>query len=111
MRSIKERPYLIPLACLILVTVWMRIANLGYSDYQGDEIKALATPLSGESLGEFLLEQRKGPVQFLVTYGIQLAHPSLSNQFLTRLPFAWRASWQSIFSTVWWRSFTGARSG
>jgi len=88
MRSLKERPYLIPLACLILVTVWLRIANLGYSDYQGDEIKALATPLSGESVGEFLLEQRKGPVQFLVTYGIQLVHPSLSNQFLTRLPFA-----------------------
>ncbi len=88
MQFIKKRPYLIPLTCLILVTVWLRIANLGYSDYQGDEIKALATPLSGESMGDFLLEQRKGPVQFLLTYGIKLAHPSLNNQFLTRLPFA-----------------------
>jgi 4-amino-4-deoxy-L-arabinose transferase-like glycosyltransferase len=88
MQLIKERPYLIPFACLILVTVWLRIANLGYSDYQGDEIKALATPLSGQGMADFLLEQRKGPVQFLITYGIKLAHPSLSNQFITRLPFA-----------------------
>ena len=88
MRFLKARPYLILLACLLIVTAWLRIANLGYSDYQGDEIKALATPLSGERLGEFLLEQRKGPVQFLLTYAIKLVHPSLANQFITRLPFA-----------------------
>jgi hypothetical protein len=39
-------------------------------------------------MADFLLEQRKGPVQYLLTYAIQLAHPSLSNQLLTRLPFA-----------------------
>lgn len=88
MKFNSDKIHLIALVCLILVTAWLRLANLGYSDYQGDEVKALATPLSGQNLTAFLLEQRKGPVQFLLTYVIKLAHPSLSNQFLTRLPFA-----------------------
>ncbi len=79
---------LIPLGILILVTAWLRLANLGYSDYQGDEIKALAGPIQGQSLTNFLLEQRKGPAQFILTYLINFVHPSHANEFLTRLPFA-----------------------
>jgi Dolichyl-phosphate-mannose-protein mannosyltransferase len=74
--------------CLGFVTLWLRLVNLGYSDYQGDEIKALATPASGQSLVDFLLEQRKGPTQFVISYLMQKVYPALDNEFFTRLPFA-----------------------
>jgi 4-amino-4-deoxy-L-arabinose transferase-like glycosyltransferase len=86
--NMREKIHLIPPGILILVTAWLRLANLGYSDYQGDEVKALAGPIQGQSLTNFLLEQRKGPVQFILTYLINLAHPSQADEFLTRLPFA-----------------------
>ncbi len=84
----REKIHLIPPGILILVTAWLRLANLGYSDYQGDEVKALAGPVQGQNLINFLLEQKKGPAQFVLTYLINWAHPSLTNEFLTRLPFA-----------------------
>ena len=80
--------YLATILCLVVVTLWLRLVNLGYSDYQGDEIKALATPASGQSLVQFLLEQRKGPTQFVISYGLQRIYPAMDNEFFTRLPFA-----------------------
>lgn len=79
---------ILPILLLVALTLWLRLANLGYSDYQGDEIKALYLPGSGQSMSEYLYEQRKGPTQFVITYLIYLIHPSYSNQFQTRLPFA-----------------------
>ena len=73
---------------LIFVTLWLRLANLCYSDYQGDEIKALLRPADGQSVSEFLLDQRKGPVQFLITYTLGFIDPTFLNQFLFRLPFS-----------------------
>lgn len=79
---------IIPLIYLIFVTLWLRLSNLGYSNYQGDEIKALYLPQLGENLLDFLLRQRKGPIQFLVTYGMRIFNPSYDNELLMRLPFA-----------------------
>jgi 4-amino-4-deoxy-L-arabinose transferase-like glycosyltransferase len=84
----KEKLNLLALFPLIIITMWLRLVNLGYSDYMGDEIKALARLAPGQSLANFLLEQRKGPVEFLATYLIGLFHPSFANRFFTRLPFA-----------------------
>ena len=78
----------IPVAFLGFVTVWLRFSNLWYSDYQGDEIKALFIPNPGQSVVDFLLTQRKGPIQFLVTFLVKLVDPTYANEFLTRLPFA-----------------------
>jgi hypothetical protein len=64
------------------------LVNLGYSDYQGDEIKALFRPSDGQTALEFLFSQRKGPIQFFVTYLMSLFDPTYMNQFLLRLPFA-----------------------
>jgi hypothetical protein len=67
----------------------LRFINLGYSDYQGDEIKAFFLVNDDEETEvEFLLEQRKGPLQFLVTGAIGLLDPAYENQLLTRFPFA-----------------------
>lgn len=62
--------------------------NLGYSDFQGDEIKALFLPEPDQTVQEFLLEQRKGPLQFLITYLIKFIDPLYQDQFLNRIPFA-----------------------
>ena len=48
----------LPLLFLVVVTLWLRVANLGYSDYQGDEIKALFLPDPGQTATQFLMEQR-----------------------------------------------------
>jgi len=85
---VKEKLRLIPLLFLIFVTLWLRLVNLGYSDFQGDEIKALWRPAPGQSAMDFLYLQKKGPTEFLVTYLIKLIDPTFSNEFLLRLPFA-----------------------
>jgi 4-amino-4-deoxy-L-arabinose transferase-like glycosyltransferase len=84
----KKTLTLIPILFLIFITIWLRIVNLGYSDYQGDEIKALWRPASGQSGIDFLYMQKKGPTEFLVTYLFKFFDPTFSNEFLQRLPFA-----------------------
>ena len=73
---------------LMAVSFCLRIISLGYSDYQGDEIKALFILGEDQSISEFLLDQRKGPIQFLITFVLKLVDPAYSNEFLIRLPFA-----------------------
>lgn len=76
------------LVLLMVVGAFLRLTNLGYSNYQGDEIKALFNPTDGQSVVKFLLDQRKGPVQFLITFLLKFLNPSYENEFLVRLPFA-----------------------
>lgn len=84
----KKTLSLLPILFLIFVTVWLRIVNLGYADYQGDEIKALWRPAEGQSGIDFLYMQKKGPTEFFVTYLFRYFDPTFSNEFLQRLPFA-----------------------
>ena len=76
------------LLLLIVATLWLRLSSLGYSDYQGDEIKAFCRPEAGQNLADFLLGQRKGPVQFLIACATSAFDPGYSNAALIRLPFA-----------------------
>jgi hypothetical protein len=87
----------LPLLLLLGGLLWLRLVNLGYSDYQGDEIKALFLPQEGQSPLDFLLAQRKGPIQFVITNLIGFIDPSYQNQFLTRLPFAAASVFAAIF--------------
>ena len=79
------------ISLLIGVGVLLRLADLGYSDFQGDEIDALCrysdfkTPLQFIA---YLLGQRKGPVQFVVTCAVSLFDAGLSSELAVRLPFA-----------------------
>jgi hypothetical protein len=82
---VKKDFYLILVVFLCSI---LRIVNLGYSNYQGDEIKALFLPLPGQSFFQFIMDQRKGPVQFVITLLVKWADPTYSNQFIVRLPFA-----------------------
>lgn len=86
--SMKYRPKILPVIFLVFVTLWLRLVNLGYSNYQGDEIKALPLLVPEQTFFDFLLQQRKGPTQFIITYLIKLVNPAFTNEFFTRLPFA-----------------------
>jgi hypothetical protein len=97
----------LPLLLLIVGLLWLRLINLGYSDYQGDEIKALFLPGEGQSFVDFLLSQRKGPIQFVVTYLMGILDPSYQNQFLIRLPFAIA----SVFAAIFFYNFVNMHFG
>lgn len=86
--KMKKISNILPVVCLIFVSLWLRLINLGYSNYQGDEIKALYRPQIGQNMIDFLLNQRKGPIQFLITYIMSIFSPEYDNEFLLRLPFA-----------------------
>jgi len=92
------------LIILFVVAGVLRLYNLGYSDYQGDEIKAfyvsqsetedtaalaavLPNPKEDASV-QFFLEQRKGPMQFLVTALLRGVSNDYQDRALVRLPFA-----------------------
>lgn len=76
---------LAPLALILTGAALLRLVNLDYAHFQGDEIKALFPP--GAAFSEFLLSQRKGPGQFVVTWLVQ-AVAGEYNELFTRLPFA-----------------------
>ncbi|HOS88604.1 MAG TPA: glycosyl transferase family 39, partial [bacterium] len=97
-KHIKEN---LEIIVVFLLSSFLRLVNLGYSDYQGDEIKAFYLPKSGQSLRSFLIDQKKGPVQFLITYIIKFFDPLYENQFFTRLPFAIAG----IFAVVFFYKF------
>jgi len=87
-QKIEKKLASIPIIYLAFVTLWLRFVYLGYSDYQGDEIKALFFPQPDQSFIEFLFDQRKGPLQFLVTYVIKIFEPLYLNRYFVRFPFA-----------------------
>jgi hypothetical protein len=108
--SLSEKPYvnlysqrlvdlikILPVLFLTFITLWFHLVNLGYSDYQGDEVKALSFAQSGQGFIDGLLQQKKGPTQFIATYLINLINPNFTNNFLTRLPFALAAIFAIYF--------------
>ena len=77
-----------PFLLILVIAAGLRLMNLGYSDYQGDEIKALFIPDPNQTRWDFLMDQRKGPVQFIITGLLALVDPRFENQFLMRFLFA-----------------------
>ncbi|MBI4091285.1 glycosyltransferase family 39 protein [candidate division WWE3 bacterium] len=77
-----EKLFVLGLAALAFA---LRFVNLGYSEFQGDEVRALYDP--GHPLLEFLISQKKGPFQFLITYAVKSVTNSY-DELWTRTPFA-----------------------
>ena len=78
---------LLPLA-LVLVAAFFRLANLGYSEFQGDESRAMlmaAGVIRGEDSILFL--HRKGPVEILVPAAFY-ALDGTTTELVGRAPFA-----------------------
>lgn len=72
---------------LLLVSAPLRFINLGYSEYQDDEKKALLRVAPNESVYNFLIQQRKGPMQFFVSYIPYMITGDFRNELAERLPF------------------------
>ncbi|MFC1624808.1 ArnT family glycosyltransferase [Patescibacteria group bacterium] len=80
------------LLVLFLVTISLRLINLGYSDYIQDEVTAFLYK-DGQNLThltphEYLLNQHKGPLQILVTAIPYNIVGSYDNELAERIPFA-----------------------
>ncbi|MBD3366347.1 phospholipid carrier-dependent glycosyltransferase [candidate division WWE3 bacterium] len=101
------------LALLFVVTVTPRFLGLGYSNFYGDETKTFYWDKTVPAK-QFLLNQRKGPVQFLVVWvtqqillqtNIPSSNPQIPNpgfhEFYTRLPFA-IAGTLAVFALYFW---------
>jgi 4-amino-4-deoxy-L-arabinose transferase-like glycosyltransferase len=81
----------VQIAFLIGVSLVLRLAELGYSNFQGDELNALCRYTDFKSVLQFLvylLGQQKGPVQYAITCAYSLIDPSFSSELAMRLPFA-----------------------
>jgi 4-amino-4-deoxy-L-arabinose transferase-like glycosyltransferase len=95
---------------ILLVAAILRFVDLGYSDYQGDENKALYFPAENQNLVQFLMDQRKGPLQFIVTAAIKFISQDYSNKLITRLPFALAGFFAVYFFYKFVRIHFGRRS-
>jgi len=73
---------------LLSVTVFTRFTNLGYSDYIGDEHKAFIELKGDQTVGDFFMSRRKGPMQFLVSYVPYLITRDFTNELTQRIPFS-----------------------
>lgn len=80
----------ISLLILIFVTIFLRFDNLGYSHFYGDETKTFYLDKTKPAL-EFFLNQRKGPVQFLVSWIVEKITGGYS-ELNHRIPFAMASS-------------------
>lgn len=96
--SIKNHKILTIYLLLFLLAGFLRFLNLGYSEYHTDEFKALvlARKHKKESIQKILLEQRKGPMQFLVGYATYFVSKDYRNELVHRIPFAFF----SVFSVL-----------
>lgn len=83
-----KKPENLVLILIIILSSSLRLINLGYSDYIGDEHKAFLIPNSNQTTWNFLLEQRKGPMQFFITYIPRLFIGGFNNELAERLPFS-----------------------
>ena len=75
---------------LIVVTIFLRFDNLGYSHFYGDETKTFYLDKTKTAL-EFFLDQRKGPVQFIVSWIVEKLTGGYYELY-QRLPFALASS-------------------
>lgn len=95
-RSLLKSKINLILILLFVLSLVLRFVNLGYSDYQGDETKALYTP-KNQNLSQFLMSQKKGPMQFLVTKAVKPLSNNYDNTGVARLPFALAGFTASIY--------------
>ncbi len=76
---------------LIGISFLLRLQDLGYSNFQGDEILTLCRFSDYKTPSQFLaylFGQRKGPVQYLITCAFSIFDPTFSSELALRLPFA-----------------------
>ncbi|KKS31205.1 hypothetical protein A2380_03230 [candidate division WWE3 bacterium RIFOXYB1_FULL_43_24] len=75
------------LIAVFTLFVLLRLINLGYSEYIPDETTVMTPIKNGEISKDFLLAQRKGPMQFLAVWVVNIFNISVFDEFTYRVPF------------------------
>ncbi len=83
-KKLKTQPYL--LFIILILSFFLRFWDLGYSNFYGDETKTFYLDKTVPA-SEFFMNQRKGPVQFAVVWGMEKVLGGY-DEFYTRIPFA-----------------------
>jgi len=91
MKKLLEKIYqnkyeFIALLAIGIVSLCLRFVDLGYHHYYGDEVKTLFLR-KDQSAFDFLMEQRKGPIQFLIVWFTEKISGGFDESVI-RLPFA-----------------------
>lgn len=94
---------------LVSLAIPLRFTNLGYSDYHGDEYKAFLKLDDGDTAWNFLLRQRKGPIQFIVSYIPYLFTRNFLNETAERIPFSVASTLSIIFFFLFVKNITKSR--
>ena len=94
---------------LVALAIPLRFKNLGYSDYHGDEYKAFLRLEDGESAWDFLLRQRKGPMQFIVSYIPYLFTGNFLDETAQRIPFSVASTLSVIFFFLFVKNITKSK--
>ncbi|OGC50350.1 hypothetical protein A2716_04040 [candidate division WWE3 bacterium RIFCSPHIGHO2_01_FULL_40_23] len=72
-----------------LTAIFFRFVKLGYSEFVSDEVDVLGFLFTKKSFFDFLVEQKKGPGQFVVTYLVNFFVNNLNNiELIHRFPYA-----------------------
>ncbi len=85
------KKYIIDILLIIIVLIpssYLRLKDLSYSDYIGDEQKSFIHLKQGQNLFDFFMIQRKGPMQFFVSYIPYFFTGTYRNEGVVRFPFA-----------------------
>jgi len=86
------------LVIVFFVSFSFRLINLGYSEFQDDEKKALIRLKANQNVIEFFMDQRKGPMQFFVTsIPLLLNGWDTTDELNIRLPFSVIGSLAVVF--------------
>ena len=80
---------------LLAASSFLRFTQLGFSNFYGDETKILYMDKTVPA-AEFLLNQRKGPVEFLTAWTLEKLSGGY-NEFFIRLPFAFASLLSVVF--------------
>lgn len=83
----KLRDFHYLLFIILFLAFFLRFAGLGFSNFYGDETKTFYLNKTIPAT-KFLLDQRKGPVQFGAAWTMEKLTGGY-DPFFTRLPFAW----------------------
>jgi len=83
-RQLKNYQYI--LFIILVLSFFLRFWGLGYSDFYGDEAKTFYLDKTIPAT-KFLLDQRKGPVQFVLAWTAEKLTGDY-DELLTRAPFA-----------------------
>ena len=82
----KNKFEFISLLLIGVVSIFLRFTDLGFHHYYGDEVKTLFLR-KDKSAFDFLMEQRKGPIQFLIVWVTEKLSGGF-DEFYIRIPFA-----------------------